>query len=307
MSNSSLVSYTRLSPNHSGKRNHKIDRITPHCVAGQCSVETIGDIFASPSRQASSNYAVGVDGRIGLYVDECNRSWCSSSKSNDHRAVTIEIASDKRHPYTMKDIAYNAFLDLTVDICKRNGIKKLLWMGSKEATLNYEPKEGEATLSAHRWFANKSCPGDWLYSRYPDIAKIVTARLSGLNPDKMYRVQTGAFSKKENAVELLHRVQSAGFDTHMVKHNGLYKIQVGAYLNPEYAENMASKLKAKGFDTYITVKQGDPVSISEKKTIDEIAHEVIEGLWGNGEDRKNRLVSAGYDYDEVQKRVNQIL
>ena len=84
--NSSLVSYTKLSPNHSGQRTHSIDRITPHCVVGQCSVETLGNIFLPTSRQASCNYGIGVDGRVGMYVEEKNRSWCSSSSANDQRA-----------------------------------------------------------------------------------------------------------------------------------------------------------------------------------------------------------------------------
>lgn len=102
--NSSLVSYTKLSPNHSGQRTHSIDRITPHCVVGQCSVETLGNIFLPTSRQASSNYGIGVDGRVGMYVEEKNRSWCSSSNANDQRAVTIECASDNTEPYAFKDV-----------------------------------------------------------------------------------------------------------------------------------------------------------------------------------------------------------
>ena len=104
--NSSLVSYTKLSPNHSGQRTHSIDRITPHCVVGQCSVETLGNIFLPTSRQASCNYGIGVDGRVGMYVEEKNRSWCSSSSANDQRAITIECASDTTEPYAFKDVVY---------------------------------------------------------------------------------------------------------------------------------------------------------------------------------------------------------
>lgn len=110
MSNSPLVSYTKLSPNHSGQRTHAIDRITPHCVVGQCSVETLGNIFAPTSRQASCQYGIGVDGRVGMYVEEKNRSWCSSSNENDQRAVTIECASDTIHPYAFKDVVYNKLI-----------------------------------------------------------------------------------------------------------------------------------------------------------------------------------------------------
>lgn len=177
--NSSLVSYTKLSPNHSGQRTHSIDRITPHCVVGQCSVETLGNIFLPTSRQASCNYGIGVDGRVGMYVEEKNRSWCSSSSANDQRAVTIECASDTTEPYAFKDVVYQKLITLCVDICKRNGKKKLLWLGDKDKTLSYEPKSDEMVLTVHRWFANKSCPGSWMYARMGDLAVKVTAQLGG--------------------------------------------------------------------------------------------------------------------------------
>ena len=177
--NSSMVSYTKLSPNHSGQRTHSIDRITPHCVVGQCSVETLGNIFLPKSRQASSNYGIGVDGRVGMYVEEKNRSWCSSSNANDQRAVTIECASDSAEPYAFKDIVYRTLIKLCVDICKRNGKTKLLWLGDKTKTLNYSPKSNEMVLTVHRWFANKSCPGNWMYARMGDLAEKVTAQLGG--------------------------------------------------------------------------------------------------------------------------------
>ena len=141
--NSPLVSYTKLSPNHSGQRTHSIDRITPHCVVGQCSVETLGNIFLPTSRQASCNYGIGSDGRVGMYCEEKNRSWCSSSNTNDQRAVTIECASDTSAPYAFKTVVYNKLIDLCVDICKRNGKKKLIWLGDKNKTLNYNPKADE--------------------------------------------------------------------------------------------------------------------------------------------------------------------
>lgn len=177
MSNSPLVNYTRLSPNHSGKRTHTVDRITPHCVVGQCSVETLGNIFAPTSREASCQYGIGSDGRIGLYCDEANRSWCSSSNENDQRAITIECASDTTAPYAFNTTVYNKLIDLCVDICKRYGKTKLLWFGDKAKTLSYNPAADEMVLTVHRWFANKSCPGDWMYSRMGDLAEKVTARL----------------------------------------------------------------------------------------------------------------------------------
>lgn len=212
--NSSMVAYTKLSPNHSGQRTHSIDRITPHCVVGQCSVETLGNIFYPTSRQASCNYGIGPDGRVGMYVEERNRSWCSSSNANDQRAVTIECASDTTEPYAFKDIVYRTLIKLCVDICKRNGKTKLLWLGDKTKTLGYTPKPDEMVLTVHRWFANKSCPGDWLYNRLGDLAAKVTAALGGTaqtpTADKTvwYRVrktwadaksQIGAYKELANA------------------------------------------------------------------------------------------------------------
>ncbi len=178
MSNSNLVSYTRISPNKNSPRNHAIDRISIHCVVGQCTAERIGEIFAPSSRQASSNYGIGLDGRIGMYVEEKDRSWCTSSGANDHRAVTIEVASDTAHPYAVKEAAYAALLDLCADICKRNGKKRLLWIADKDKALAYEPKADEMILTVHRWFANKACPGEYLYSRHGEIAAEVTRRLA---------------------------------------------------------------------------------------------------------------------------------
>lgn len=177
--NSPLAVFTLLSPNHSGQRTMKIDRITPHCVVGQCSAEGLGDWFYRPSTQASSNYGIDKDGRVGLYVEEKNRSWCTSSNENDQRAVTIECASDTSEPYWMNEKVYAKLIDLCVDICQRNGKKKLLWFGDKDKALNYETKDDEMLITVHRWFANKSCPGNWLYARLGDLAAKVTARLSG--------------------------------------------------------------------------------------------------------------------------------
>jgi len=189
--NSSMVVYTKLSPNHSGQRTHSIDRITPHCVVGQCSVETLGSIFAPTSRQASCNYGIGSDGRVGMYVEEKNRSWCSSSNANDQRAVTIECASDTTEPYAFRDIVYQTLIKLCVDICKRNGKNKLIWMGNKDKTLAYTPKAGEMILTIHRWFANKSCPGNWMYARMGDLAEKVTAQLSGSTDAEAPEKKTG--------------------------------------------------------------------------------------------------------------------
>lgn len=309
--NSSLVKYTKLSPNHSGRRTHSIDRITPHCVVGQLSAESICGCFTSTSRQASCNYGIGTDGKISLCVEEKNRSWCSSSNSNDQRAVTIECASDMKEPYAMNSKVYASLINLCTDICRRNGKKKLLWLGSKEKTLNYTPKSDEMVITVHRWFANKSCPGNWLYNRLGDLASKVTANLAGTaeatKPETFYRVQVGAYSVKDNADKQLKKVKAAGFDTYVVKVGDLYKIQVGAYSKKANADAMLKKLNEKGFDAFITTQSGSAVTSTFKKSIDIIAREVIRGDWGNGTERDNRLKAAGYDYDAVQKRVNELL
>lgn len=175
---SPLVSYTKYSPNHSGTRTHTIDRITPHCVVGQCSVEALGNLFADVDRQASSNYGIGADGRVALYVSEKNRSWCSSDAKNDNRAVTIECASDATDPYTMNAAVWDALVRLCVDICSRNGKTRLIWIPDRDIALGYDLEPDEMLLTVHRWFANKSCPGDWLYSRLGELANVVTKILN---------------------------------------------------------------------------------------------------------------------------------
>jgi len=211
--NSPLVEYTKLSPNNSGQRQKPIDIITPHCVVGQCTIEALGNLFAQSSRQASCNYGIDKDGRVGLIVEEKNRSWCSSSSSNDNRAVTIECASDATAPWAFRDVVYQKLITLCADICKRNGKKKLLWLGDKETTLKYTPAADEMLLTVHRWYANKSCPGDWMYARMGDLAAKVTAQLGGstapVNPvPELYRVrktwadaatQKGAYKVLSNA------------------------------------------------------------------------------------------------------------
>lgn len=173
MSNSSLVSYTRISPNKNSPRNHTIDTITIHCVVAQWTGKQIADYFASSSVQASCNYGVGKDGSISLVVDEGDRSWCSSSSSNDNRAITIEVASDRSHPYAVTADALNALIKLCADICKRNGIKKLLWKNDKSLIGQVDKQN----MTVHRWFANKACPGDYLMGQHTYIANEVNKLL----------------------------------------------------------------------------------------------------------------------------------
>ena len=263
MSNSALVNYTKISPNRTSPRKNKIDTITIHCVVGQCSVETLGAIFAPSSRQASSNYGVGYDGRFGMYCEEKDRSWCSSSAANDNRAITIEVASDTTEPYAVNDKAYAALLDLVTDICRRNGIKKLVWSTNKNERVNHL---NGCNLTVHRDYANKSCPGNYLYERQGAIAAEVNKRLgaSAEEPETpssgtgtLYKVQTGAFKQKSNAQALEKKLKAAGFDTYVVNMGGYYKVQVGAFSKKANAEAMLAKLKAAGYsDAFITTGSG---------------------------------------------------
>lgn len=179
MSNSPLVSYTKISPYRNSPRNHKIDTITIHCFVGQVSVERMGKSFSSGSK--SCNYGVAYDGQIGMYVEESDRSWCSSNRENDNRAITIEVASDTKHPYEVKDAAYDSLINLLVDICERNDIKELKWKADK--SLIGKPEKQNMTV--HRWFENKECPGKYLYDRHGEIAKLVNTRLGKTETIKM--------------------------------------------------------------------------------------------------------------------------
>lgn len=166
--NSPLVKHTDLSPNCNA-RIHKIDTITPHVVVGHLSLNALGGLFANKSANASSNYGIDDNGNVGMFVEEKNRSWCTSSASNDHRAVTIEIASNNMNPYAITDKAVRGLIVLCADICKRNHIPKLLWKADK----NLIGKVDQQNITVHRWFAAKACPGEYVYSRLGYIAKEV--------------------------------------------------------------------------------------------------------------------------------------
>lgn len=238
MGYSKLVDYVKISPNKTSPRNHKIDTITIHCMAGNLSIETCANVFASSSRQASSNYGVGTDGRIGCYVDENDRSWCSSNRANDMRAITIEVANDggANTGWHVSGVAMNSLIKLVADVCKRNNIKKLVWSDSKDDRINHR---NGCNMTVHRDFANKACPGDYLMSKMKYIADKVN-KLLGASSNSTY----------SGVVHITH--------THT-------------------------------------------------KTLDDVAKEVISGKWGNGSERKKRLEKAGYNYKEVQSKVNELL
>ena len=214
-SNSSLVDCIILSPNKTSPRNKKISKITIHHMAGNLSVERCGNIFLNPTRKASSNYGIGSDGRIGMYVEEKDRAWTSGSRENDNQAVTIEVANDVVGGiWHVSDKAMESLILLCVDICKRNGIEKLIYTGDKTGN-----------LTMHKWFQATACPGPYLESKFPYIADEVNKRL-GVVEDKpeekpeeekvLYCVQAGAFKNRDNAEKLVLKLKAAGFDAIIV-------------------------------------------------------------------------------------------
>ena len=222
MVKSSLAKVVVESPNRSSPRMSKIDTITIHCMAGNLSVESCGALFAKSSRKASSNYGIGSDGRIACYVGEEDRSWCSSNRANDNRAITIEVANDGGADtgWHVSDKAYKSLISLLVDICKRNNITKLVWSNNKSDRVNH--KNG-CNMTVHRDFANKSCPGDYLYSLHSKIADEVNTLLGVVEEakpaNKLYRVQVGAYSVKKNAINMQNKLKSYGIDSIIVEVN----------------------------------------------------------------------------------------
>lgn len=263
MSNSSLVSYTQLSPNCNNPRNNKILKITPHHMAGNLTLQQFGNLVANPGRQMSANYAIDSQGNIGLFCEEKNRSWCSSSPSNDHQAITIEVANSAGAPnWPVSDKALNALINLCEDICRRNGIAKLEFTGN-----------ANGNLTQHNYFASTACPGPYLKSKFQYIADTVNASLSHDLPSVpetptesggLYRVQVGAFSNKANASNYLAKIEASGFDGFLVESNGLYKVQVGAFKSKGNAEAYMNKVKTNGYEAII-VEQGGTVVPSTPK------------------------------------------
>lgn len=209
------IDVVKKSPNHSGKRKYNITRITPHHAAGVLSLESLLNIFVPTSRQASCNYAIGSDGRLGLCVDEENRAWTSSSSDNDNRAITVEIANSTGSPeWRISEKAEQAFVDLCVDICKRYNKKGVFYEGKLVAD-----REGWLQITLHEWFKATLCPGPYIKKRLPELVKRINEKL---NPEpvkkELWRVQVGAYSVEANAKAMAEKLRKAGFDTYIVKY-----------------------------------------------------------------------------------------
>ena len=253
MSNSKLISYTKISPHRTSPRNHKIDTITIHCVVGQCAVEPLGELFQT--KEASSNYGIGYDGKIAMYVEEKDRSWCSSNASNDNRAITIECASDAYEPYAINDKVYKSLIKLCVDICKRNGIKELKWKADKSLIGQVDKQN----MTVHRWFnAYKSCPGEYIYSRLGKIAAEVNAQL-GVNTT----TENTETTKKKTNTEIAHEVIRGDWG------NGIERKQklTAAGYNYEAVQKEVDKLLGKTTTAATTkISKGDRVQIKKGAT-----------------------------------------
>ena len=288
MSYSKLCKRVIESPNNSGKRTSNINIITPHIIVGLATMQTLGDIFKNPNRQASSNYGVCVDGIVGI-VDESNRSWCSSSEWNDQQAITIEVACENFYPYKVPQEYFEDLVDLCVDICRRHGFRRMETTSSKDDLMNKLTTKSNDTvlLSRHNYFANTECPGKDLSSRFEELAKLVNEQLKESDENeseevnKMYRVQVGAYTVKQNAINMKQKLIDAGFDAYIKEE--------------EISSNPAVK-----------VPVSKPV-VHTKKSNEEIATEVIRGSWGNGAVRKQRLEAAGYNYSVIQSIVDKML
>lgn len=276
MSNSSLVNYTAISPNSSNPRNNKIKKITIHHMAGNLSVETCGRVFNGKTRQASSNYGIGSDGRVGMYVEEKNRAWTSSSPSNDNQAITIEVANDggANTNWHVSDKALAKLIDLCVDICKRNGI----------ASLNYTG-DANGNLTRHNMFANTTCPGPYLQSKFPYIASEVNKRLNGSSTS----VPSNDISSK-SVDELAKEVIAGKYGNGDARKSALGSRydEVQARVNEILNGNKPTPTPAPQ-----PTESNDDLLTLVKKT--------IRGDFGNGDARKKAL---GSRYDEVQKQVN---
>ena len=279
MSNSNLAKYIHLVGNYNDRQGNGVSRIIIHHMAGNLSLEALGRIMES--RESSATYGIDVNGNIGRYVDEAYRPWTSSSWEADKCAVTIEVANNSGAPdWTVSDASMNALIELCADICKRNGITKLNYTGDKSGNLHM-----------HKWYAATACPGPYLGSKFPYIASEVNKRLNGSTTTAPSNPATPSNDLSKYTDHQLAEMVIAG----KFGNGDSRKLALGARYSAVQALVNA-------------ILSGSTNTPSEpKKSVADIAKEVIQGLWGNGTDRMKRLESAGYNYNEVQNKVNQML
>lgn len=260
-----------------GRKGYKVCKITPHHMAGVLSAKRCGEIFQSPNRQASANYGIGNDGEIACYVGEENRAWTSSNRTNDYQAITIEVSNcEIGGDWKISDAAWNSLVRLCVDICTRYDFK-----------LSYDGTPN-GSLTRHNMFANTNCPGKYLQSRFQELADTVNKILDG-NLSTPTPVTPSKKSNDEIATEVINGKWGNG-DTRIIA------ITNAGYDYSTIQSIVNSKLGAT-----------TPAQKPQTKSIDEVAKDVINGKYGNGADRKTNLEKAGYNYNEVQNKVNELL
>ena len=277
MSNSNLAKYIHVVGNYSDRQGNGVSRIIIHHMAGNLSLETLGRIMES--RESSATYGIDVNGNIGRYVDEAYRPWTSSSWEADKCAVTVEVANNTFAPnWTISDASMKALIELCVDICRRNGIARLNYTGDKSGNLHM-----------HKWYASTACPGPYLESKFAYIAEEVNKRLNGSTTSTPSNSVSNDLSNYTDA-QLADKVIAGEFGNGDAR-----KTALGSRYNAVQA--------------IVNQKLGGSYSAPApvKKSVEEVAKEVIAGKWGNGTDRMKSLESAGYNYSEVQNKVNQIL
>ena len=333
MSRSSLCSgYVPASTSNytQGRKGYKVCKITPHHMAGVLSGEQCARIFQRGNRGASANYCIGNDGDIVCSVEEENRAWTSSNRANDCQAITIEVSnSSVGGDYPISEKAWNSLVNLCVDICKRYNFK-LVYDGTPNGS-----------LTRHNMFANTNCPGKYLQSRFQELANTVNAILDGGNAptpapsaakksneeiaeeviagkwgngeDRKNRLTNASYNYSE-IQSIVNQKLSGGSSTPKptLKSNEIIAQEVinGVWGNGADRKN---RLTAAGYNysviqDIVNKKLGaSSGSNSNRKSNETIANEVIAGKWGNGQDRKNRLTAAGYDYSAIQTIVNRKL
>ena len=274
MGYSALTNATIMSPNHSGSRLNPISKITIHHMAGNLSIETCGNVFLNPNRQASSNYGIGSDGRIACYVDEENHPWTSADWENDDRAITIEVAnSETGGDWPISQAAYASLISLCVDICNRYGIYP------------YYDGTPSATLTEHCMFVATNCPGPTIHAMQVNHVienDIRAAMVSGI-------------------VNTPQSTQPAGGDVEDLALRAIAGEFGNGNARRAALGDMYSAVQARINEMY------GGVTATIDYSIDAIAYRVIAGEFGNGQDRINALAAAGYDNVAVQQCVNEIL
>ena len=314
MTYSNLINGSTPITNKCNPRTSSIKKITPHHMAGNMGAKACAEYHRDCDRNASANYYIGTDGTIWGGVPEEYRAWTSSSWANDNQAITIEVANSATGGnWPVSDAAFNSLVRLCKDICSRYGIS-LSWTGN-----------ASGTLTCHDMFTSTNCPGPYLKSRLPELAKLVngTAPVTG-NKKSVDEIAREVINGKwGNGDDRKNSLQTAGYDFNTVQSKvnellGAKPVAPAKKSNDSIAQEVingkwgngqdrVNRLRAAGYDPTAIQSMVNQKLGGSRKSNETIADEVIAGKWGNGDDRKNRLAKAGYDYNAIQTIVNRKL